>query len=437
MKGSSGSMTRRATLVVAIALFLVSPFAYAEPRPETAAVPETQGGPAPAKPSPKPARAKPVHAKPVRAKPARANSAPAPVVFEGKTLFFVKEAVLSATPEERARGTSERLAKLVKDRSFDADSIEVVEDEFASILVAEGTVLTRVYDRDAVAEGMSRQDLAAQWVEAIRTAIEEHNQAYTFRSLLFAAIYAVVATGVLLLLLLLYRHQFPRLYARIRNWSGSRIRPVKIGSLELFHAAQIVRLLLALARGFRILTTVVFAYVWLLYVLSLFPWTRGITAAVIGYILDPLKAFGAAVLASLPDLFVLAVIAFITRYVVKFARFFFDAVEKGIFSNALTWHAEVPRAAAPRALLPIRTAVSTPAFVHEPVRPRPQSPFEEATARSISPSCRDRWAGREASSRQPAEPEGRRVRPRFRPHRGSRARRLSPRTSVSCVPPNL
>jgi len=329
MKGSSGSMTRRTALAVAIALFLVSLFAYAEPRPETAAVPETQGGPAPAKLSPKPARAKPVHAKPVPAKPARANSAPAPVVFEGKTLFFVKEAVLSATPEERARGTSERLAKLVKDRSFDADSIEVVEDEFASILVAEGTVLTRVYDRDAVAEGMSRQDLAAQWVEAIRTAIEEHNQAYTFRSLLFAAIYAVVATGVLLLLLLLYRHQFPRLYARIRNWSGSRIRPVKIGSLELFHAAQIVRLLLALARGFRILTTVVFAYVWLLYVLSLFPWTRGITAAVIGYILDPLKAFGAAVLASLPDLFVLAVIAFITRYVVKFARFFFDAVEKG------------------------------------------------------------------------------------------------------------
>ena len=178
----------------------------------------------------------------------------------------------------------------------------------ASIIVAEGTVLLRVYDRDAAAEGMTRQALAALYVETIRAAIEEHNKAYTFRSLLFGAIYAVVATGVLALVLLLYHSLFPKLYARIRDWSGRKIRSVHIGSFELLHAAQIVRLLLALARWFRILTTALLVYAWLLYVLSQFPWTRGITAAVIGYILDPLKAFGAAALSCLPNLFVLAVI---------------------------------------------------------------------------------------------------------------------------------
>jgi small-conductance mechanosensitive channel len=205
----------------------------------------------------------------------------------------------------------------------------VEDDEFASTLVAEGTVLLRVFDRDAAAEGMTRQALAALYIETIRAAIEEHNKAYTFRSLLLGAIYAVVATGVLVLLLLLYHYLFPKLYARIRDWSGSKIRSVHIGSLELLHAAQIVRLLLAMARWFRILTTAVFVYAWLLYVLSLFPWTRGITGAVIGYILDPLRAFGAAALSYLPNLFVLAVIAFITRYVIKLARIFFGGVEKG------------------------------------------------------------------------------------------------------------
>ena len=53
-------MARRATLVITIVLFLVSPFAQAAPRYETPAVPETEGGPAPAKPAPAepPARAK-------------------------------------------------------------------------------------------------------------------------------------------------------------------------------------------------------------------------------------------------------------------------------------------------------------------------------------------------------------------------------------------
>ena len=319
-------MTRRATLVIAMALSLASPFAHAEPRPETTAVPETDGGPAPAKPVPAPERAKRA---PAKRAPAAAKPAPAPVVLEGKTLFHIKETVLSSTPQERAGNANERLAKLVKDRAFRSDSIQVDDDEFASTLVAEGTTLLRVFDRDAAAEGMTRQALAALYVETIRAAIEEHNKAYTFRSLLFGAIYAVVATGVLALVLLLYHYLFPKLYARIRDWSGRKIRSVHIGSFELLHAAQIVRLLLALARWFRILTTALLVYAWLLYVLSQFPWTRGITAAVIGYILDPLKAFGAAVLASLPDLFVLTVVGFITRYVIKFARFFFGAIGKG------------------------------------------------------------------------------------------------------------
>jgi small-conductance mechanosensitive channel len=351
MKGRSGSMSRCATLVVAIVLFLVSPFAHAEPRPETVAVPETQGGPAPAElsakpagtepslkpadtePSPKAAPAKPspkpARAKHVRAKPAPAKPVPAPVVLDGKTLFHIKETVLSATPAERARLTNERLANLVKDRAFRAESIQVDDDEFASTVVAEGTALLRVFDRDAAAEGMTREALAALYVETIRAAIEVHNKAYTFHSLLFGVIYAAVATGVLVLVLLLYHFLFPGLYARIRDWSGSKIRSVHIGAFEFLHASRIVRILLALARWFRILTTALLVYAWLLYVLSQFPWTRGISGAVIGYILDPLKAFGAAVLASLPDLFVLAVIVVIMRYVIKFARFFFDGVEKG------------------------------------------------------------------------------------------------------------
>jgi small-conductance mechanosensitive channel len=143
------------------------------------------------------------------------------------------------------------------------------------------------------------------------------------------AIYALLATAVLLGILLLYRKLFAGIYSKIRAWSGTRIRTIQFQSLEILNAERIVSLFIGMARWFRILTTAVFVYSYLLFVLSLFPWTHGIATAIVGYILDPLRQFGAAIVASLPDLFLIAVVVFITRYFIKLARFFFDEVEKG------------------------------------------------------------------------------------------------------------
>jgi small-conductance mechanosensitive channel len=302
-------MNARKILVAGMLLGLVAASAAAAPRP---------AGPA-ARPEP------PVAAPAARPEP----PAPAPVVFEGKILFHIRETVLSVPPAERAKLTSERLALLLKDRTVQPGSIKVIADDMAALVVGEGIVLLRVFDRDASAEGTTRQALADRYAAAIRGAIEAHNEAYSPRRLLFGAIYAAVATAILLVILTLYHILFPRVYARIRDWSGTRIRSLQVGTYEVLNAVRIVGLLVATVRWFRILTTAALVYIWLLYVLSLFPWTHGIAAAIIGYILDPLRSFGAALLASLPDLFVLGVIVVITRYVIKLVRFLFDEVEKG------------------------------------------------------------------------------------------------------------
>ncbi len=94
-------MTWRKTFIIALLLGLVSTAATSAPPKEAPAVPAPS---APAAKSP-------------------SKPAPAPVILEGKTLFRIKETVFSVTPEERARGISERLAKLVQNRAFRTDSI--------------------------------------------------------------------------------------------------------------------------------------------------------------------------------------------------------------------------------------------------------------------------------------------------------------------------
>jgi small-conductance mechanosensitive channel len=300
-------VTWRKTFLIALLLGLVSTAATAAP--------------------PKKAPAVPAPSAPAAKEPSKPS--PAPVVLEGKTVLYFREPALGASPGERAQDVGVRLGKLVENRAFRPDSIKVVDDDMASLIVAEGTVLLRVFDRDAAAEGVTRQALAERYVEAIRAAIEAHNAAFSFRSLMFGAIYAVVATAVLLVILFGYRYLFSRLYLRLRALRETSIRSVRIQSFEILHADRIVWLLVTLARWFRILTTALLVYSWLLYVLSLFPWTHGIAEAILGYILDPLRRFAAAVVAFLPDLFFLIVIVFITRYAIKITRFFFDEVEKG------------------------------------------------------------------------------------------------------------
>ncbi len=300
-------MMGRRIIAVALALGMVSAAAIAAPRSDVPAVP------APSAPA------------------ARGPSKPAtgPVLLEGNILFQFREPALGISPEERARAASGLLRKLVENRAFRPESVEVVDEDVASLVVAEGTVLLMVFERDAAAEGVTRQALAERYAGAIRAAIGAHNVAYGYRSLLLGVIYAVVATGVLVLLLLLFRNIFPRIYAGLREWGGTRIRSVRIGSYELLQATRLVATLVALARWIRILATVVLLYLWLLFVLSRFPWTRGISETVIGFILDPLRTIAAAVLASLPDLFFLAVVGVITRYAIKLARLVFGEVEKG------------------------------------------------------------------------------------------------------------
>ncbi|HEX9191375.1 MAG TPA: hypothetical protein VF847_04720, partial [Candidatus Deferrimicrobiaceae bacterium] len=232
-------MTLRKSILIALLLGLVSSASAAPPRKEAPVAPAPSAPVAPEKP------------------------AAAPVVLEGKTLFLIRESALGASPEERASEISKRLEKLVKDRTIRPDSIRVVDEELASLVVAEGVLVLRVFERDAAAEGATRQALAARHAEAIRTAVEAHNREYGFRSLLIAAIYGVVATGVLVVILLLYHYLFPRIYAGIREWSRTRIRSVQIGSYELLGATRLMGFLNSLVRWFRILTTALLVYSWL------------------------------------------------------------------------------------------------------------------------------------------------------------------------------
>jgi small-conductance mechanosensitive channel len=64
-------------------------------------------------------------------------------------------------------------------------------------------------------------------------------------------------------------------------------------------------------------------------VLGLFPWTRGMAHRLVGYVLEPLWTMGRGIVHAIPDLIFLAILFFVTRYLLKLIHLFFGAVGRG------------------------------------------------------------------------------------------------------------
>lgn len=131
---------------------------------------------------------KPVDSAPIPVKSIAPQLPEAQVELDGKPLLAIKAKVLSFSPEDRAKAVSSRLAKLIKDPLFNAESLKVMDSETTTDIVAGDTILMSVTEADAQAEGKPRLALAEEYAAKIRAAVVAHNKAYSMRTILFLSL---------------------------------------------------------------------------------------------------------------------------------------------------------------------------------------------------------------------------------------------------------
>jgi len=285
------------------------------------ALPSTGAWAAKARPEPKPA-----------AKVEPAKLAGAPVVLDGETLFVVRERVMAFTPEDRAGAIRRKLEMFLKDPLARPEAITVLEAETSSEIVAGEVVLMTVTDRDAAAEGKPRAELAQEYAGSLRVAVRGHIESYASRSVVLGAVYTLIATLVLVAFLVVFRRLFSWLHAATDAWKGTLIRAIRFQSVQLIREESVHAFVKGGLRWVRILATALLFYFYIPLVLSFFPWTRGVAAVLIAYLLRPLNVVGRGILDFLPNLFFIAVIAAVTHYLLRMIRFVFSGVEKGTFA---------------------------------------------------------------------------------------------------------
>ncbi|MCL4838021.1 MAG: mechanosensitive ion channel family protein [Thermoanaerobaculia bacterium] len=252
----------------------------------------------------------------------------APVVVDGAVLFRVR-GFSSFPAAERAAGVAERIRRLAGDSAFDPATLRIVETEVDTRLVAGEERILLVSDDDAELEGVRREQVAEARLHLIRRAIAGYRAARSPDALLASAWRAGAATLAAALLFAGVVRGARLLGRRFQRRYRERIQSVTIQSFELLRAERLWHLLrsaLALARTLALLLV---GYLYLRYLLTLLPWTRGLGHRLDEWALAPLGALGRGLVQKIPDLLFLLVLYFLARWTLQLLRLFFGAVGRG------------------------------------------------------------------------------------------------------------
>jgi small-conductance mechanosensitive channel len=252
----------------------------------------------------------------------------APVTVDGVTLFRVR-GISSYPAERRAAEIAKRIAEVAADRATPAESLTVQDTPTASIVVAKGQRLFGVLDADAELEGLTRQLVAGAYRDRVAEAITKFRRDREASTLWKDFYRAAIATLGFLLLVELDRRTLRRVRGAVTARYRSKVQDVRFSTVEIVRGDQIWNVLQHAVRIVAVLAALVAAYVYLNYVLVLFPWTRALGRSLTNILVQPLKTLATGFLAFIPDFVFLIILAVITRWVLRLVRLYFARVAEG------------------------------------------------------------------------------------------------------------
>lgn len=252
-----------------------------------------------------------------------------PVIVDGVEIFRVYGPLGPDSAAERARNVERRIHALGQANIHDQPTVHFVSAMNLSAVSIGSTVIVAVTDQDALAAGVSQQQLAQSYAGAIGNALGSYKTRHSWRSLIIAIGKTFLAWSLFLAMLWLIWYGFNRISNRIsirfRNLTARK--QVRGLNLVLWERLFLfVLLLLKIAIGVLLL----FQFSLLLsYTFSLFPATAGISNSLFDYLRQTFSTMGMAVVNYLPNGGFVIIIATVVYYGLQLLKLFFRAVERG------------------------------------------------------------------------------------------------------------
>jgi small-conductance mechanosensitive channel len=268
------------------------------------------------------------------AEPAAETDIPmAPVVIDGQVLFELRGAS-SLPATARAERVRQRIEDLAADPGVRPEDVQVVRSGDYLLLAAGDRVVVTLVDADAQANQVSLGVLADLYRDRIVRAIREWREQRDPGHLVRAALTVLAATAALAIVAFLVVWATRRLDASVERRFHRRIKALEVKSFQLVRLEQVRAALHNLLRGARLVALLALALLYLQFVLSLFPWTRGYADPVLHVVIDPLQKMAWSLLRNVPNLVFLALLFVVVRFILRAMHVFFDTIGRGALTFA-------------------------------------------------------------------------------------------------------
>ncbi|HEX5819696.1 MAG TPA: mechanosensitive ion channel domain-containing protein [Gemmatimonadales bacterium] len=265
---------------------------------------------------------------------ARATAAGLPVRLGDDTVLTVHQVVPPYTLAQRAREVERRIEEVAGDGAAPLPTLRIAPDTGATIIMADGVALVRVFDGDAAAAGVSRDSLASRWVASLRASLERRTLAGRARALMLGAGKLLAATLAFALLAMLVLRVERRMARKLETWSVDPTISAELQKAKLISPQQVVGAALFALRLLRTVGIALLAYAWLVAAFGAFAWTRPLAGRIAHFVLDPVVGMARALVAYLPSFFFIIVAVVVLRLALRGIHGVFRAIEHGAVTLA-------------------------------------------------------------------------------------------------------
>ncbi len=256
----------------------------------------------------------------------RAVTPGVPVVIEEDTLFRLYAAMGGYSAADRADMVTEALMRIGKERRLSRDSVYTLDNDSYIDIMYGSKVLMSVTEQDALWQGTTPKELAELYAPLLARKITYLKDENSFWQIVRrATLFVLVLVGQYLIFRLV-NYLFRRLRRQIIRFKQHHLKPLIIRDYELLNKKRLCRLLLFASNVVRILVLIIVLILTVPILFSIFPQTEDLALTIFSYILTPVKMVLKSVIEYIPNLFIIAVIWYCVRYIIKGLRYIAEEI---------------------------------------------------------------------------------------------------------------
>lgn len=250
-----------------------------------------------------------------------------PVVVLSDTLFRLYASMGGRSASERAGTIAEAIEKIGKSRLLARDSIHTLENDSYTDIMYGDRVIMSVTDLDALWQNRSRKELIDLYVPLLDTKIRYLQNENSLWQLLRRAGLFLLVIAVQYIVFRLVNMLFRKLRREIISLRQHKMKALVVRDYELLNTKRLCRLILLASNLLRYLILILVLVITVPVLFSIFPQTEHLAMRIFHYIIDPVKMVAVAVVDYVPNLFIIIVIWYCVRYIVKGIHYLASEIE--------------------------------------------------------------------------------------------------------------